>query len=752
MSEYNNPRPLPTASASDPCTIVDNAVSLDKVINGNGTVTTYTGKQILSLSQAIDKFGFGVSPFTFAQGGILQSKNLLVSNSPVDNFLYKYVGSGSMPLTVSAGTNPTVGGYWQQFTATDHNFLSNRNAAGSHDDIYPRLVTVEYIATGECIIGTTVMVSNRDNFLFKISAGSIFDNSVTLYAGDGKVATIIPQNGVVTMKSIGCVGDVDPADNTSGSTGNAAKIQSALDEVGIIQVNGSNGLFLLDGDITIPAGKSLVGLFCGLDSSYKTNNTPSLMQGSWIVSRGAQILMSDNTKLKGFGQWYDQQNYNITYDALKPDGCSDWVVYEPSIEFVGSYSSCCIEDMIPLGMTHWFAAKTNAHNLEKPRIQRIVGMPLLVGIEIDLSSDMVRFENIHFNPNSLFRLPNYTPTEEKSAKYVRNFTMFSIGRVDGGWITNCFGFAGRDFVHFKYSPNHLDAVGGSLRLTNCAADVYHNFLRIEQTARGFGIDAANCWGALTVWDIVDENIGELVNRRPCIVRFGDDAAGVLVGSQPALENAHVTIHGFKRFGQQSIGIPGTARPAAPFAFDSPDGKRLTIIGSDIQIDEHSTYVGDTLDGDALYGAVLAPNLQRSITLSNSVIRNTQTDTWDIIQSCAYKSAGTSYGKIFNNGVTDVLGSDTQPFFDFVGREFGDPNYFGLRGIFKDASNLVKMLQVYRGTQTVLDVDRATGNVALPVGLWNEGHLVIGNIHLWNDGANLRIKNGAPNSSSDGSIV
>lgn len=134
MTDYHSPRPSPTTPYNDPCASYDNTVSLGKVINGDSTVTTYTGKQILSLSQAIDKFGFGVAPFTFTQGGILQSKNLLVSNDPVDSFLYKYIGTEPFPLTIAPVTDPTMGVDWQQFAATDHNLLSNRNAAGAHED------------------------------------------------------------------------------------------------------------------------------------------------------------------------------------------------------------------------------------------------------------------------------------------------------------------------------------------------------------------------------------------------------------------------------------------------------------------------------------------------------------------------------------------------------------------------------------------------------------------------------------------
>jgi len=149
MADYKDPRPSPTASAADPCVIYDNAVSFNEVVNGETTVTTYTGKELLTISQALDKFGFGVAPFTFAIGGTLDSLNLLVSNSPTDGFLYKYVGAGSAPIIVTAGTDPTISADWQAFAATGHPSLTGRNpadgSAHNADDILyaPSGFTVE---------------------------------------------------------------------------------------------------------------------------------------------------------------------------------------------------------------------------------------------------------------------------------------------------------------------------------------------------------------------------------------------------------------------------------------------------------------------------------------------------------------------------------------------------------------------------------------------------------------------------------
>ncbi|HBF45495.1 MAG TPA: hypothetical protein DDW91_02925 [Shewanella frigidimarina] len=166
MADYKDPRPSPTDSAADPCVIYDNAVSFNEVINSDETVTTYTGKEIISLSQAIDKFGFGVAPFTFAAGGTLGSLNLLVSNSPTDGFLYKYVGAGSAPIAVAAGTDPSAGGDWQKFTAITASSISTLSEGSVQDalDSRPRFEQVIEGIEWESDIDATKTMLNWSNF------------------------------------------------------------------------------------------------------------------------------------------------------------------------------------------------------------------------------------------------------------------------------------------------------------------------------------------------------------------------------------------------------------------------------------------------------------------------------------------------------------------------------------------------------------------------------------------------------------
>lgn len=89
----------------------------------------------MSYEDAIDMFGFGIAPFTFTTGGTLTSLNLLVSNSPIDSYTYKYVGAGNAPITVPSGTNPVGNPNWQPFTATKAEFIGKRGGGSVQDFI-----------------------------------------------------------------------------------------------------------------------------------------------------------------------------------------------------------------------------------------------------------------------------------------------------------------------------------------------------------------------------------------------------------------------------------------------------------------------------------------------------------------------------------------------------------------------------------------------------------------------------------------
>jgi hypothetical protein len=58
-----------------------------------------------------------------------------------------------------------------------------------------------------------------------------------------------------------------------------------------------------------------------------------------------------------------------------------------------------------------------------------------------------------------------------------------------------------------------------------------------------------------------------------------------------------------------------------------------------------------------------------------------------------------------------------------------------------------------GVIRLLGIDENTGNMTIPNGTWDTGHLILGSYHIWVDATgDLRIKSSAPTSDTDGTIV
>lgn len=196
--------PLGTTSAE---ALACNASTIDKVVNGSIAVTTRTGSTLLSLEQLQALFGFGLAPFTFTTGGTLESINLLVSNDPVDGFLYKYIGDpNNIPLVIPPLFDPTASSDWQAFTATVHNLLSGRSAVGAHDAIYDRVTTIAEIASGVFdSSGLRLFVADR-GAVFVITLGGTANASDILNAGGGNTA-VLPKSQTMQATWFGAGGN-----------------------------------------------------------------------------------------------------------------------------------------------------------------------------------------------------------------------------------------------------------------------------------------------------------------------------------------------------------------------------------------------------------------------------------------------------------------------------------------------------------------------------------------------------------------
>lgn len=114
MSEYKNPRPSPSAKASDPCVVYDNSVSFDKLINENEVVTTYKGVELQSVTSLLEQIeseasvviqSIGWDPVGEFSTGFTYTKLNDVGRDSSGSW-WRYNGS-DLPKVITAGTVPS---------------------------------------------------------------------------------------------------------------------------------------------------------------------------------------------------------------------------------------------------------------------------------------------------------------------------------------------------------------------------------------------------------------------------------------------------------------------------------------------------------------------------------------------------------------------------------------------------------------------------------------------------------------------
>ena len=513
------------------------------------------------------------------------------------------------------------------------------------------------------------------------------------------------------------------------------------------------GTFLITGTVNIPANSAFVGEYNGLESPWKATalTHTTFTQTTFLMRGSAQFLMGDNSRFSGGAFWYDQQNYNITAGA-GPDGLSSWVSYNPTFSYVGNYSSVIIENVFMVGGTVLFYSPETS-NIEKALFRNIRGFPLVTGFQIGFASDICRFENIHFNPNSMFQLPGYTATTNTALKFTANIVMFLLGRVDGCFIDNCFAYAIRDFVYCywdAYVGGTLQS-GGSVRISNSAGDVISSFLRISYTTQSFGIAAVNCWATPLVYTVVNPASNTLVTLPPAFVRFADVGAGL------ALNNAHVELSSCKTYGTAVSGINGTASCQQPIRYETSSGTLCTVSMSACGFDQVSTFVDALPDPSQLVYGIVANN-NCHVTARGCFARSGNASVPVTTMDFQIGSQGTSY----TYGVDQrwvwvgAPGTATTPGMAWTGRGTSDPNPVQFFVMANDGTNqdIINAQRTISGAQQqLLRVDKATGDVVLGHGAYDYNRLRFGGYYLWIDAnGRLRSKSSAPSSASDGNEV
>lgn len=598
---------------------------------------------------------------------------------------------------------------------------------------------------------------------------------------------------VANLLQYGLVADVTSGNSSSG-TAQYQRIQAALDgPATVIQAPSYTGQLILIGEsagesITIPGGKSLIGTYSGIDSPFRSPDKPlSEWSGTIFVRRGdCQIFMNGNTRIDEFTIYQDNQNWGLDFNGGQPDGIDPWIDNEPQVEYIGDNLPVEISNIVTLGSTRFFRSKAEDpinvnRNLEKPVIKNIRGFPLLTGIEIQLSTDMIRIEDVQFNPNSMTGLPGFTTSFAQSDKYLRNIQAFRFGRVDGGWLSNCFIFACKNFVNFDWQspPEELwpGGVGGSVRLEQCAADICHNFINIEASQIGFGITASNCWSAISNWQVLDDDpasatYNTVVTRRPSFVRFGTKADDQYdTGNQDRLKELSVDVVGCYAYGFSDgrFSSGQTAIPENLFNFDTNApfptnttpatsfGQRLVLNVNDFTQFENPIF--DPVDPTTWQAAMvsgLKDDQNHNFCIGNFRTRDVRTSNWTVIKSANYNSQGNTYTRnsIIHNHFPGGSSTDTAPARHVIGRDstIGASETPAIKEMFKNSSNEVVYLQILRGLTSIFEINGDREHIRLGLGDWNEGALVIGTLQIWQENSNLRGKNGQPASATDGTII
>lgn len=559
--------------------------------------------------------------------------------------------------------------------------------------------------------------------------------------------------------------------NGAAGTDQAAALQACMDANIVTVLPASTLGYRLGTTIQIPAGHKLMGTYSGQDNGQRGADIPEPFFGTVLVYRTTQIQMNGHSAIDGITVYKDNQNWNLAFDAGQPDGVAAWDDTLPALEYIGDNLGVEVTNMVTIGFTRFFRSiarvtqgdpNTN-RNLEKPLFKNVRGYPLLRGIDIELSTDMVRFEDIHWNPTSMAGLPGFTATQAQSTKFIRNLKAFRLGRVDGGWMTRCFVYACKDFVDFSWPEPGEDlwtgGVSGSIRMTQCAADICHNFINMEATQIGFGVVADSCWAALNVWDIYDDETDAVITRRPSAFRAGTKADGLVdSGGNPRFRLASVEFVGCYWYGvADNTNFTGTDEAQCLYNFDTVDGELIQVGVTACVQGEHTNFTqSDTSTYKAALVSGLEDDKQNSIDFSRYNLRAVQTDTPAII-TANYSSEGTTYARshVRHEHFPGGSGTNTVPAYELVCRDstISAAATPSIKMMYKDAASEIVYLEILRGTQPVLQVTGDREHLRLPLGLYNENHLVLGSesagLHIWQNGTESRFKDGEPTAATDG---
>eukprot|EP00753_Platysulcus_tardus_P021700 PLAT9093.1.p1 GENE.PLAT9093.1~~PLAT9093.1.p1 ORF type:complete len:506 (-),score=129.46 PLAT9093.1:40-1557(-) len=236
-----------------------------------------------------------------------------------------------------------------------------------------------------------------------------------------------------------------------GATGNGqdddtAAFQAALNAVGgagggIVFV--PRGTFRLNGNLTMPASTSLVGLYLAPPSHpmLSTHSKPPSDQSVLLIyghpgtSTGAAVTLQDDCTVRGLVFYYPAQT-----DTQAP------TPYPWALSLIGN--NAAVMDVELLNPYQGISAVGAARHY----IARVQGQPLLSGLYVDETYDIGRIEDVHWNPW-------WSHNKALLAWQMSNGVAFTIARSDWEYVFNTFAFAYA--VGYRFVQSETGACNGN---------------------------------------------------------------------------------------------------------------------------------------------------------------------------------------------------------------------------------------------------------------------------------------------------